>query len=89
MHLEIPCNPQKHISGEENQVHKRNFKSALNLACEYYGDNKLKKKDVWPTKLVDFESIVERHNLNTMLYERKKGSEKDVGSIWRLSYGKH
>ena len=85
----MPCNPHKHILGEENQVHKRDFKSALNLACKYYGDNKLKKKDLQPTKLVDFETIVERHNLNIMLYEPKKGSEKDVGPVWRLSYGKH
>ena len=33
-------------------------RAALNLACDYYGDQKLKKKDVRPTKLVDFEGIV-------------------------------
>ena len=34
---------------------KKNCKASLNLAREYYGDNKLKRKDVRPTKLVDFE----------------------------------
>ena len=63
-------------------------KAALNLAREYYGDNKLKRKDVRPTKLVDFEGIAKHHNVNIMLYEPKKDRGKDAGSIWRLVYGK-
>ena len=63
-------------------------KVALNLACEYYGDNKLKRKDERPTKLVDFEGIAKHHNVNIMLYEFKEDGEKDAGSIWRLVYGK-
>ena len=35
---------------------------------EYYGDNKLKKKDVRPTKLVDFEGITKHHNVTIMLF---------------------
>ena len=31
-----------------------------NLAREYYDENNLKKRDMWPTKLVDFEGIA-RH----------------------------
>ena len=50
---------------------------------EYYGDNKLKKKDVRRTKLVDFEDIARNHNVNIMLYE-----PKDAGLTWRLVYGK-
>ena len=60
--------------------------AALNFACEY-GDNKL-KKDVRPTKLVDFEGITRHHNVNIKLYEPKKDRGKDAGSIWRLVYGK-
>ena len=30
---------KRHVRSEENQVEKRNCKAALNLACEYYGDN--------------------------------------------------
>ena len=54
---------------------------------EYYGDNDLKKKDVRPTKLVDFECIAKYHNVN-MLYEPKKDRGKDARSIWQLVYGK-
>ena len=45
---------KRHARGETNQVSKRN------LAREYYGDNKLKRKDVRPT--------------NIMLYEPKKNA---------------
>ena len=63
-------------------------RAAVNLAREYYGDNKLKRKDVRPTKLVDFEGIAKYHNLNIMLYELKKVRGKDAGSKWWLVYGK-
>ena len=69
--------------GEKNQVQKRNCEAALNLACKYYGDNNLKKRDVRPTRLVDFEGIAEHHNVNIMLYESKKNRGKDAGSMWR------
>ena len=74
--------------GEKNQVQKRNCDAAKNLACEYYGDKNLKKRDVRPTKLVDFEGIARHHNVNTMLYEPKKDRGKDAGSVWQLVYGK-
>ena len=69
-------------------MQKRNCEAALNLVCEYYGDTVLKKKDVRPTKLADFEGISKYHNVNIMLYEPKKDSRKDAGSIWRLVYDK-
>ena len=56
-------------------------KAALDLAREYYGDNKLKRKAVRPTKLVDFEGIAKHHNVNIMLYEPKKDRGKDAGPI--------
>ena len=62
--------------GEANHAQKRNCDAALNFACEYYGGNKLKKRDVRPTKLVDFEGIAKHHNVNIMLYEPKKGRGK-------------
>ena len=46
----------------------------------------VKKRDVRPTKLVDFEGIAKHHNVNTMFYEPKKDRVKDAGSIWRLVY---
>ena len=36
---------------------KINCKTALNLAREYYGDKKLKRKNIGSTRLVDFEGI--------------------------------
>ena len=63
-------------------------RAALNLACEYYGDDNLKKRDVRPTRLLDFEGIVKHHNVNIMSYEPKTGKGKDAGSIWPLVYGK-
>ena len=79
---------KRHAHGEKNQVQKRNCEAALNLVREYYGDTVLKKKDVRPTKLADFEGISKYHNVNIMLYEPKKDSRKDAGSIWRLVYDK-
>ena len=70
---------KRHARGEKNQVQKKNCEAALNLAREYYGDKKLEKRDVRPTKLVDFEGIAKHHNVNIMLYEPKKGSRKDAG----------
>ena len=51
---------------------------------EYYGDKNLKKRDVRPTKLVDFEGNAKHCNANITLYEPKK----DAGSVWQLVYGK-
>ena len=65
-------------------MQERNHDAALNLVREHYGDNNLKKRDVRPTKLVDFEGIARHHNVNIMLYEPKKNAR----SIWRLFYGK-
>ena len=73
-----------HARGEINQVSKRNCKAALNLVREYYGDNKLKRKDVRPMRPVDFEGIAKHHNVNIMLYEAKKNAR----SVWQLVYGK-
>ena len=72
---------KRHDRGETNQVQKRNCEATLNLACEYYSDDKSKKKDMRPTKLVDFEGIEKHRNVNTMLDEPKKDRGKDAGSI--------
>ena len=67
---------------------ERSTKKALNLASEFYADNKLKRKDVRATKLVDFEGIAKHFNVNIMLYEPSKERGKDAGKIWRLVQGK-
>ena len=63
-------------------------KEVLKLVREFYSDNKLKRKDVRATKLVDFERIAKHLNVNIMLYEPSKESGKDTGKTWRLVYGK-
>ena len=67
---------------------ERSTKEVLNLSREFYNDNKLKRKDVRVTKLVDFEGTAKDLNVNIMLYESKKESGQDAGKIWRLVYGK-
>ena len=62
-------------------------KAILSLASEYYGENKLRRKDVRPTKLVDFEGTRRHHNAYIMPYEPKKDGGKDAGSTWQLVYG--
>ena len=79
---------KRHACYEKNRVQKRNCKAALNLAREYCGDNKLKQKDMRPTKFVEFEGIVRHHYVSIMLYERKEDRGKDARSIWRLVYSK-
>ena len=79
---------KRHACGERNRVQERNCRAALNLAREYYGENKLKKKNVRPTKLVDFEGIARHHNVNIMFYEPKKDRGNNAESIWQLVYGK-
>ena len=70
--------------GEKNRVQERICDAAKNLAREYYSDNNLKKRDVRPTILVDFEVIARHHNVNIMLYKPKKNAR----SVWQLVYGK-
>ena len=69
-------------------MQERNRNAALNLAREYYDGNNLKKRDVRPTKLVDFDGIAKHQNVNIMLYEPKKDRGKDAGYMWQLVYGK-
>ena len=79
---------KKPAHGEKNQVQGRNCDVAKNVRREYYGHNNLKKRDVRPTKLVDFEGIPRHHNVNIMLDEPKEYRGKDAGSVWQLVYGK-
>ena len=79
---------KRHACGKKNRMKERNCKAALNQVHEYYGDNKLKRKDVRPTKHVDFEGIARHCNVNIVLHEPNKDKGKDAGSIWRLVYSK-
>ena len=78
---------KRHVRGEKIPVEKANCRTALNLASEYYGHNKLKQKDARPTKLINFKDIAKHYSVNIMLYEPTKDRGKDAGSICRLVYG--
>ena len=62
-------------------MQERNCDVAKNLAREYYGNKNFKKRDIKPTKIVDFEGIARHHNVNIMLYEPKEDRGKDAGSV--------
>ena len=65
------------------------YKSSLKLsAWILWWLRELKRKDMRPTKVVDFEDIARHHNVNIMLCDPKKDKGKDAGSIWWLVYGK-
>ena len=46
---------------------ERSTKEALNLAREFYSDNKLKRKAVRATRLEDFEGIAKHFNVNIVI----------------------
>ena len=72
--------------GSDSRESERTTKEALKLAREYYENDKLKRKDVRATKLVDFEGIAKKFNINIRVYEPKVNSEK---AAWRLVYGQN
>ena len=54
----------------------------------------MKKRDMRPTELVDFQGIARHHHVNIMLYEPKKdkGKEQDLygdSAEKRPAYNKH
>ena len=46
----------------------------------------LKRVDVEPTRLVDFENIAKRFKVNIRLFETRENKEK---TAWRLVFGKN
>ena len=73
-----------HYRGDKKQCEKRTTREALNLACEYYENPKLKRENVRATKLVDMEGISWKFNINIRIFEPRTNSEK---APWRLVYG--
>ena len=73
-----------HYRGDKKQREKFTTREALNLACEYYENRKLKRENVRATKLVDMEGISRNFNINIRIFEPRANSEK---APWRLVYG--
>ena len=78
-------------------------RDALKLARDFYRIPNLKREDVKPTRLVDFENIAKQFKVNIRLFELAKESEtmeesetaaeskiaKESKTVWRLVFGKN
>ena len=60
-------------------------RDALKLARDFYKNPNLKREDVKPTRLVDFENIAEQFKVNIRLFE----PEEESKTVWRLVFGKN
>ena len=65
------------------QPGKRTTREALNLARDFYDNPNLKVEKVQGTKLVDFEGIAKRFQVNIRLFEPKNQK------VWKLVFGKN
>ena len=76
---------QRIIKGEKRPEEKTN-RDALKLARDFYKRPNLKRGDVKPTRLVDFENIAKQFKVNIRLFEPKRNEDK---TEWRLVFGKN
>ena len=60
-------------------------RDALKLARDFYKKPNLKREDVKPTRLVDFENIAKQFKVNIRLFEPVKESK----TVWKLVFGKN
>ena len=76
---------QRIMKGKKRPEEKTN-RDALNLAKDFYKNPNLKREDVEPTRLVDFENIAKRFKVNIRLFEPGENKEK---TAWKLVFGKN
>ena len=76
---------QRIIKGEKRPEKKTN-RDALKLARDFYKRPNLKRGDVKPTRLVDFENIAKQFKVNIRLFEPRENEDK---TAWRLVFGKN
>ena len=60
-------------------------RDALKLARDFYRKPNLKREDVKPTRLVDFENIAKQFKINIRLFE----PEAESKTVWKLVFGKN
>ena len=60
-------------------------RDALKLARDFYRKPNLKREDVKPTRLVDFENIAKQFKINIRLFE----PETESKTVWKLVFGKN
>ena len=75
---------QRIVKGKKRPEEKTN-REALNLARDFYKNPNLKREDVKPTRLVDFENIAKQFKVNIRLFELAKKSK----TVWKLVFGKN
>ena len=61
-------------------------REALMLVRDFYKNQNLKREDVKPTRLVDFENIAKQFKINIRLFEPRENEDK---TAWRLVFGKN
>ena len=76
---------QRIMKGEKRPEKKTN-RDALKLARDFYKRPNLKRGDVKPTRLVDFENIAKQFKVNIRLFEPRESKDK---TAWRLVFGKN
>ena len=76
---------QRIMKGEKRPEEKTN-RDALKLARDFYKRPNLKRENVWPTRLVDFENIAKQFKVNIRLFEPRGNDDK---TAWRLVFGKN
>ena len=93
---------QRIVKGKKRPEEDTN-RDALKLARDFYRIPNLKREDVKPTRLVDFENIAKQFKVNIRLFELAKESEtveesetaeesktaKESKTVWRLVFGKN
>ena len=73
------------IMKEKKRPEEDTNREALKLARDFYRKPNLKREDVKPTRLVDFENIAKQFKVNIRLFELAKGSK----TVWKLVFGKN
>ena len=76
---------QRIMKGEKRPEEKTN-RDALKLARDFYKRPNLKRENVWPTRLVDFENITKQFKVNIRLFEPRRNEDE---TAWRLVFGKN
>ena len=76
---------QRIMKGKKRPEEDTN-RDALKLARDFYRKPNLKRKDVKPTRLVDFVNIAKQFKVNIRLFEPVKNNDK---TVWKLVFGKN
>ena len=76
---------QRIVKGKKRPEEDTN-REALKLARDFYERPNLKRENVKPTRLVDFENIAKQFKVNIRLFEPKRNEDK---TEWRLVFGKN